>query len=913
VRNAAGHDGVVRESTELVGREAESSTVQRWLSMVPAGRAGLVLRGEPGIGKTVLWSRAVEAARGAGSLVLLSRPVQAELPLGYAGLGDLFEQVASAVVEEIAEPLGQALAEALLLREATRTSDPHVVARATLAAFRVLSVRSPVVIAIDDAQWLDGASARALAFAARRLVDDAVSFALTVRDSHPDPVDCRGSFDERALELTVGGLSLGAMTHLLRTRVDPQTARRAVARIQEQSGGNPLYALELARSPASERLPSSLRALVAERLDAVEAAAAPALEQAAVMGPASIRSFPDGGSLEAAVTAGILTEERGRVRFAHPLLAAAAYDRIPGPRRRDLHRQAAARSPGVEERARHLALACESADPAAADLLEEAARLAASRGAPAEAAELVTHAVRLTAAEAAEDQLRRLADAADYLMLAGDEPAAGLIVQQILARQPRGPVRVRALVHGALLAADPRAAVEMLEAAVAEPLEDHLLAARALGQLAWQRGAWLGDVETALGEARRSVDLAQLAGDPSALCQALTTCGLLAAFVGDPGAEDCFHRALELTGAPRAAGAPSTRLAYANVLWWRGDWSGAEQLLDAERRAADSRGDEGLAMRLDIFGAGFEQRRGRWDDAERLLSTALGEARDYWRVMALVERGRLRAHRGEAGADEDAEEIGSSPSARADPVVAAAAEHIRGLVALDGGDVPAAAELMQRLPRAIDASGASAVEYAMVIPETVAVLVEAGRVSEARELADQLDRHVGPLGVHGSAGVLLCRGLVALAEGTSAEALDLLIGSRKAFDEIGAPWELGQALLAEGAALRRLGRRRDAAAAIERAVTIFGLLGAEPARRRATRELSRARPRPRRDDAPTDAERRVAMLVAQGLTNKEVAGRLFTTVATVEAHLTRLYGKLGIRSRTQLTRLVAEGHLDPPG
>ena len=426
--------------------------------------------------------------------------------------------------------------------------------------------------------------------------------------------------------------------------------------------------------------------------------------------------------------------------------------------------------------------------------------------------------------------------------------------------------------HGALLAADQRAAVEMLEAAVAELLEDDLLAARALGQLAWQRGAWLGDVETAPARAAR-VDLAQRAGDESALCATLTTCGLVAAISGDPRAEDCFHRALELSGAPRSAADPSARLAYAHVLWSRGDWARAEELLGAERRDAERRGDEGLAMRVDIFEADFEMRRGRWDEADRLLSAALGDARDYWRVTALVQRGLLRARRGESGAEADAAEIASSRFAQADPVLAAAADHIRGLVALAEVGVTAAAERMLRLPRSIDAASASTVEFAAVIPETVAVLVELGQVTEARELTQQLTRQVGPLGVLGGAGVLLCRGLVALAEGDTEEALALLTQSREAFDDVGAPWELGHALLAEGATLRRLGRRRDAATALERAVVVFDLLRAGPARGRAVVELTRARPQARSDASPTDAERRVALLVAQGLTNKEVAVR----------------------------------------
>jgi DNA-binding NarL/FixJ family response regulator len=122
------------------------------------------------------------------------------------------------------------------------------------------------------------------------------------------------------------------------------------------------------------------------------------------------------------------------------------------------------------------------------------------------------------------------------------------------------------------------------------------------------------------------------------------------------------------------------------------------------------------------------------------------------------------------------------------------------------------------------------------------------------------------------------------------------------FQAIGAPWELGQALLTQGIALRRVGQRRRAGDALDRADAIFAALGAEPARARVADELRRARPRPKTGDQLTAAEARVAALVADGVTNREAAARLFTTVATVEAHLTRIYAKLEVRSRTELAR-----------
>ena len=215
-----------------------------------------------------------------------------------------------------------------------------------------------------------------------------------------------------------------------------------------------------------------------------------------------------------------------------------------------------------------------------------------------------------------------------------------------------------------------------------------------------------------------------------------------------------------------------------------------------------------------------------------------------------------------------------------------------------------------RLPRLVDGAGARTADLLSVVPETVAVLVEAGHQDEAAAVTDLLVQRRQQFAPWGPAAAELCHGLVLGGAGDAAGALGHLAAARKGFEAIDAPWELGQVLLAEGSALRRLGRRNDAAALLERAEALFSGLGADPARDRAREELARARPRPRSTDRPTAAERRVAALVSTGLTNKEVAAQLFTSVATVEAHLTRLYSKVGVRSRTQLARRVADGLLD---
>jgi DNA-binding CsgD family transcriptional regulator len=245
--------------------------------------------------------------------------------------------------------------------------------------------------------------------------------------------------------------------------------------------------------------------------------------------------------------------------------------------------------------------------------------------------------------------------------------------------------------------------------------------------------------------------------------------------------------------------------------------------------------------------------------------------------------------------------------------MSAAGDFAIGLLDHAAGRTAEAADRVSRLAGAGVLAGSRSAEFAVNIPEIVSILVEAGRLDEAEALGQALARRTVQLAPWSEAAASLCLGLVAHAAGRLEEAERRLSAAREGFSEIGAPWDLARTLLAEGSLLRRLGRRRDAAAVLDQAIALFEALGATPSVARAREELRRARPRQRRDDSLTAAETRVASLVAQGMTNREIAAQQFTAVATVEAHLTRIYSKLGVRSRTDLARGVADGSVNLDG
>ena len=893
---------------ELVGRDDAVDQVRAWAAGLDDGASCLAITGEPGIGKSTLWQVAAEAAGARGARVLAARPVEAELPLAYAALADLLADAVAPLHDALPAAQRDALSGALGTGLAPGGPIGGLaVSRGALTAVQLLSEASPVVLAIDDVQWLDPSSARVLGYVARRLGATRCSMLIGLRDGHPDPLDAAGAFGAAMTRIELGGLSLGAIAHIVRPRVSADLSRHRIARIHRRAAGNPFHALQLARARDDE-LPETLVAGLNQRLEEAPSAATAVLETLAVRGPLPAGALADESGLDTAIAAGLVAEDGELVRFDHPLLAEAAYRRIPPGRRRALHAEAAAAAVREQDVARHLALATAAPDRATAEFLASVAWTERMRGAPEVAAELAGHARRIMPA-AFEDAVARIAlDEAGYLFLAADEGSASALVGQIIAGPARGAVRAAALVQHALTRTDAAEAVASLELAFAEPHDDAVLAARTLAQLAWQRGAWQGDVEAALPEAERAVAMAEETGDQAALATALTTHALLLSFARGVGAEVRFRKAVEiLQRTPTEPGDHTPHMAFAHERFWRGYVTEADALFELEHEKAVDSGDDGIVMRVLIFRAELETRRGRWDEAGGLLEEALVNAQGYWRLTALIRRGVIRGRRGDQAALEDAAELADPSGAGGDDYFAAAADYLRGLVALAADDVATAAPLLAALPEAMAEHPARAAEVAVYIPTAVAALSAAGDIERGKALAALLARRMAILKPWGRAALEYCLGILDLSQGVHDAAVPRLDAAAASFAALGLPWDHAQALLALGMTHRRAGRRSKAGYFLEQAASIFAGLRAEPARRAATDELRRARPRPSSDDRLTEAERRVAALAAEGRTNREIAAELFTGATTVEAHLTRIYSKLGIRSRTELARRVSEG------
>jgi predicted ATPase len=509
--------------SEIVGRDEELRVLLPFVTDVEDGAVALVLVGEAGIGKSTLWHAGVERARAAGALVLAAQPAEAEQQLVHAGLGDLLEPVLDEVLPELRLPRRRAL-EIALLRDPGDPLDERALAVATQDALQLLAHHAPVLVAIDDAHWLDHASARALAFAVRR---SRVRL-LLARRTEPSTLE-QAPAPWRTLHVPVGPLSVGALHRVLRDATGRAFPRQTLLRIHERSGGNPFYALELARTIGEHAdpleplpVPPTLESLLRSRISGLPPATREALAVAAALGSPTSELLERAGVAREAVgpalDAHVVERDGVRLRFAHPLLADAVYPEDRAERRR-LHAQLAGIVDDPLVRARHVALSAERADAAVAAALEDAAGLAVRRGATAAAAELAEHALRLTPADAAEDHRRRALAAARATGAAGEWLHARTIALELLETTERGPARAEVLVLLSELESVDRAA-ELLEEALGEARASPALLATVLTRLAEATRFRRGFVR-ALDPARRALRLAEQLDDAELRIEAL--------------------------------------------------------------------------------------------------------------------------------------------------------------------------------------------------------------------------------------------------------------------------------------------------------------------------------------------------------------------------------------------------------
>ena len=906
----------------VVGREAELESLHSFLSANAPGV--LLLRGEPGIGKTTLWEEGVARALAAGRTVLSCRPTAAEAELPFGALADLLEGVLDTVLPALPGPQRRALEVALLLEE---PGEARPEARAIAVAFtgcvRELAAAGSPLLAIDDVQWLDRASADVLAFAARRLRDEPVAFLLAERVAGPTapPLGLDRAPPEQLHVLPLAPLRLGALHELLRTRIGAPFPRPVLRRIETLSAGNPFFALQLARAVQDGRdietvLPDDLALLIRRRLDSLPEQTKGALLAVALLAEPTISLVAQAvplAELEPALAAGVVAVAGRSLRFTHPLLAVAAREASGPIAERDLRRRLGELAPTLEERAWHLAASAETPDESVASVLHEAARSARQRGAPAAAAELAEAALQLSPVEGdPELRARRTLDAAVAHVESGDAARAQALLEPLIDGLPASGVRAEALWRlGAILRernqpeARPR-----LEQGLEEAV-DATLRARLHGELAWV-SITDGTVDDGAAHAAAARELATELGDDALLAEVLGAVLYAEYAAGRAVEQELVERALALEQSSEDAylgHALSTTAIVAYRLFLDLELDKARELWTSLRERAAARGDETAEFRPVYFLAFVELFAGSWALADELATEAiaLSEQAGAFEREALYVRSAVDAHLGRLEeAVEGARRGLTLLHTDAPGAFQTRFQLVLGFVELSRGAFAEAATHLRAAGRVAEASGVREPAIARFRPDESEALVAVGELDAAEAVLDWFETRAVDVARHWALAVAARpRGLVAAARGDLEGAIAHLERSRAGLAALPVPFEQARTLLALGGVLRRARRRRDAREALEQALALFEALPAPLWSAQARAELERIGGRRPGSSELTPSERRVAELVAAGRSNKEVAAILSVSTRTVENHLARIYAKLDVRTRTALAARLA--------
>jgi DNA-binding CsgD family transcriptional regulator len=908
----------------LFGRTAELEILERLIASVRKGRSAvLVVRGEPGIGKTELLRHLIAEVPGFG--VARVAGVESEMELPFAGLHQLCAPMLGRV-GSLAEPQRGGLSVAFGLASGD-SPDRFLVALAALSLMAEAAQERPMLCVVDDAQWLDQASAQVLGFVARRLLAEPVALVFAVRapaPSAPAPDHLAG-----LPELRLGGLDEQSARALLATVIPGPLDESVRARILAETHGHPLALLELYRGrstanlaggfalPDAGDLPRRIEDQYAARLGELPAevqrlillaAADPVGDPALILRAAQVLGLDTGATNLAA--AAHLLEFGGNVRFRHPLVRSAAYRTASADDRRAVHEALATVTDPLadpDRRAWHRAHATAGPDEAVAEELISSASRAMRRGGVAAAAAFWERAVALTPDPG--QRASRALTAAEAKYAAGDFEAA----QALLVTAEVGPPgeldearaqRMRAQVAFALRRGGDAPPLMLRAAQRLQGLDAELARQTYLeALLATIYAGRLADGQDArqVARAARSATRPPSGSQPPPHAQQLIH-GLAVRL-----ADGYVAAAPTLKEALRRYRAQPLELGWLSVsynivamdLWDDEAWF---ELAASQLRVARENGTlSWLPFTLDYLAESYVQ-AGELSKAAALLMererVEPGTREATLPYLPLL----LAAWRGDAtGAAELAEDMTRGASDRGEGAALTYTDYAQAVLDNGLGNYGAAAEAAHR---------ASAADEIVISPWALYELAEAAARSDqperARAAAGQLSQLAAASASNWARG-MAARSLALVSGGRAAEdayreAIELLGRTRMAT-------HLARARLVYGEWLRREKRRAEARDQLRSAFDALTSMGAEAFAERARRELQATGEtvRKRSDDTRTDLtpqEEEIAQLAREGRANQEIAAQLFIGRRTVEWHLRKVFAKLDISSRLELDQAL---------
>ena len=787
----------------IIGRDRELAVLDAAMDDNFRWATAVVLVGPAGAGKTTLWRAAVEGARARGRRVLEASPARAEARLSYAALGDLLSTLDDTAWAPLPGPQRRAFDVALLRTDpGGQAAEPRAVAIGLVTLLRsIVPDNAPLVVAIDDAQWLDRPSSAAIAYALRRLADVPLVVLASLRteldEARPALMDAMAAWPVR--EIAVGPLSVGAVFELLRLRAGIRLSRPQLLRVHRASGGNPYLALEIGRAlrdqPAgsTERLPlpATVVAATRRRLDALSAHARDLLLAASALpepDPETLTRLIGGddgaqAAFDEVVAAGILVVTGGRVRFTHPLLAETAYVTAASVERRRLHERLAVLARNPEERARHLAAASVGPSESVAAALDRGSAAARDRGAPDVAAELAERALGLTPPGRPVDLHARRIRAARAHFEAGDPASAVALLTATPdgadpGRTPapgtpdgeREAERLVALAEVNAQASGVTSGLPMYEQALALT-RDASLRSRVNADLA-SAYADAFDLGRARSHADRAVGAAREVGRREVLLRAIAVAAYVATITGDPAADALLREGTALERSRESCRDPrSVRFVAALRALYEDRIEDARRTMRDLAQEAEAAGTVTTQSFL-AYSSLIERRAGHFALALALADqshdVALQAGREAAVPLALHLRAQALAHLGRAGeARAVAEQVHMYAASTGQQYRLGLVDRgMLGFLALSEGDARSAFAILDPAADALASRDPGEPSLFTFLPDAIEAAVETGHIDRALVLLERLETPAKQLG-RGWAlqAASRCHGLIHVAVG----------------------------------------------------------------------------------------------------------------------------------------------------
>ena len=916
----------------LLGRERETAHIDQLLHGATEGKsAALLLHGEAGIGKSSLLRSALDRAQERGFGILRTRGFESESDIPFAGLLELLTPLLP-LRNRIPEVQARALGSALALEPPT-PFDRFAVPAGMLSLLGAAAEENPYVVLADDVHWLDDASREALIFVARRLDAEGVVVLCGARPIG-DVLEAFAGVEA----LAIGGLDDAAAAALLERESPHRVAADVAAGLVATAHGNPLALTEIPRAlsadqlagrepltgpvAAGQHIENAFARQLADLPDATReallvASAMQADRHDVFVAALAARGIP-ADALEPALRAELITLD-GRVDFFHPLLRSATYHAADPVARRSVHATLAGLATSPTRRAWHLAAAADAPDEDVAAALELAAGEARARGGVVAGARAYERAANLSVDDAARG--RRLLEAASDFAQAGLADHALALVGRAQELVPGGApatevVRVRGRVE--MRRGAPGTAHDLLVTEADRIEAENPGAAASLLVEAAVAHMMTGDMEALVATGDRARSLLPPGTDPVVEVLAGVLVGEAHAALGhEDEADALLDPALPFLTSEYVLAMPSELVGMAGqcAIWYE-RWDRATAVLDHLVTTAR----EASAINHIIYPlaahAVMDFRRGYWSAALADASEAARLARETRLTPLLTFALSVLAHVEAAmGRRDDARRDGREAVQLAEliggPAITVYGLNALALDALGAGEVEAANELYDRVHRYTQKlhTQRGIVQYGA---DRVEALARAGRTDDAFQALEAFADRLGG-GRWALAALARCRGI--LADKTAEHHFQTALSHH---EHDGQPFEKARTQLAYGERLRRDRRRADAREQLVEALDAFERLGAQPWADRARVELRATGGAAAEGDAAeksavaaagleelTAHELQIARLVAYGMTNREVAGKLFLSPKTIEYHLSQIYRKLDLRSRTQLASLMA--------